>query len=296
MTLRTDSTCLLCGAQGTSLYRFPTFGVSLCEPCDHAFNVYPEVREMTHLFAGQYVDSISAGGLLQRYIAWRRFRTVPREARTLLELGCGVGYFLEVASKSLEVTGLDNSIPVLEKAKELAPKAQLVQDLPEQCFDVICGFHMFEHVPNPIEYASMLKGHLNSGGLLYLRVPNRVSALADRQGRAFYLEGHCSHFSAASLATVLRRAGFKDIRMGSDRIPGLWLEHFLAPLISAGSRAVAPVNQAYGQNRKTLGLFVKHAILATFHHVECLSDIALAPFLRGMIRRGRGEELVVTAR
>jgi SAM-dependent methyltransferase len=299
MKVRTDPVCPLCHREAPVQYRFERYQVAFCSACDLAFNVYPPGHSLMHLFADQYVDSITAGSLLQKYVARRRFGTISElPPGTLLEVGCGVGYFLRAASARFRVVGLDNSTSVLEKARQLAPAAATLctENLPEQRFDLICGFHVFEHLTDPVAFAEAVRERLTSGGHFYIRIPNRSSALARIQGERFYLEGHCSHFSPRSLRKALELAGFSQIRLWTDSFAGRWLATLAAPLISAGSRAIQPINQAYAEGKRTHGSRFKRAALAAFHFSELVADVAFRPILASMSRRGRGDELVAIAK
>ena len=300
MKLRTEPDCPLCTRQAPLLHSFPDYSVAFCSDCDLAFNFYAADHSLMHLFADQYVDAITAGSLLQKYMARRRFNTLKSlPAGRLLEVGCGVGYFLRAASSKFSVIGIDNSDSVVRKAREIAPQASVLctESLPEGSFDVICGFHVFEHLTDPVGFAAVVREKLTADGHFYIRIPNRSSSWGRVQGEKFYLEGHCSHFSSASLRKALELAGFRHIDIRTDSFAGRWLTTLAAPLIDAGSRAVQPINRACEQGRRdSTGLRLKRAALGTFQFSQLASDIVFRPVLSALSRRGRGEELIAIAR
>jgi SAM-dependent methyltransferase len=300
MKLRVEPICPLCRQQAQRLHQFRQYSVALCSGCDFAFNYYAADHSLLHLFADQYVDSVTSSGLLQKYVARRRFHTIESfPAGSLLEVGCGVGYFLRAASSKFDVVGLDNSESVVAKAREIAPRATVLctESLPERRFDLICGFHVFEHITDPVAFAADVRGKLAPGGLFYIRIPNRDSPWSRMQGEKFFLEGHCSHFSPRSLRKALELAGFNHIDIATDSFAGRWLASLASPIIAAGSRAVRPVNRAYETSRrKTVGLRIKRAMLGTFQFSQLASDVVFRPLLAAMSRRGNGEELIALAR
>jgi SAM-dependent methyltransferase len=264
-----------------------------------AFNVYSVGHSVAHLFADQYVDSVTAGGLLQKYVAHRRFQSIRSLPRgKLLEVGCGVGYFLRAAAERFSTVGLDNSPAVIEEARKITTTSSLqcTEDLPEGPFDVICGFHVFEHLTDPVQFANAVRKRLNRDGYFYIRVPNRDSTWARLQGTKFFLEGHCSHFSPTSLRRCLELAGFQQINLWTDSFAGRWLATLASPLLALGSRVVQPVNRSYDGQRRSAAISAKLGALTVFHLAQLLADVVSRPALALLNRRGRGEELVAIAK
>ncbi|HEV7400595.1 MAG TPA: class I SAM-dependent methyltransferase [Solirubrobacterales bacterium] len=140
---------------------------------------------------------------------------------SLLELGPGGGFFLDVARRA----GFD---PVgVEPSPELAARAATEFGVEVECgfldevelarhrFDLICMFHVFEHVDNPVGLLEQLGGLLGTGGLLAMEVPNIASAMAQRRTDQWAavqpVELHVSHFTPQSLAAVVAMAGLEIV-------------------------------------------------------------------------------------
>jgi SAM-dependent methyltransferase len=218
----------------------------------------------------------------------------------MLEVGCGMGYFLDVATRHFSVTGLDNSAAVVEVARVNAPGAAMLlgETLPEGLFDMICGFHVFEHLTDPVDFVRNCRARLRPGGILYLRLPNRESSWARVRGKDFYLKGHCSHFSPASLDRCLKLGGFKQTDISTDSFGGRWFASFTRPIWSLGSAAARPINKsAYGGHgrRKNSLVRLKQTVLSCMHAGELTTDFIMRPVWHFIAARGRGEELVVLA-
>lgn len=103
---------------------------------------------------------------------------------SLLEVGCGQGFFIEKALKQLTCRGI-KGIEYSEEAVQTALKKQLnvekatLKDLIErrESFDAICSFQVLEHVSLPLQFLEDVLLLLKPGGALILCVPNKESFL-----------------------------------------------------------------------------------------------------------------------
>lgn len=98
----------------------------------------------------------------------------------LLEIGCATGEFLETAQHvGFDVSGLDASQVYVEYAfgKGLNVKYGRLEDFDynKEELDVICMFHLIEHIQYPKEFLKQVHEYLKPGGLLYIITPNLES-------------------------------------------------------------------------------------------------------------------------
>lgn len=107
-------------------------------------------------------------------------RYIPSSAKKMLEIGCGEGnfggYFKK--EKGLEVWGLEYSEA---EAKIAAPKldkilvgdvADLIDQLPDNYFDVIACNDVIEHLIDPYTVLDRLKSKLSKDGIIVSSIPN----------------------------------------------------------------------------------------------------------------------------
>ncbi len=105
---------------------------------------------------------------------------IPPGTRTLLEVGCGEGYFGKLIKEkfSAEVWGVELMGPAAEKASSkidslLVGKIEaLIPDLPDSHFDCIVFNDVLEHLLNPWEVISDIKPKLSADGVIVASIPN----------------------------------------------------------------------------------------------------------------------------
>ena len=101
-----------------------------------------------------------------------------KSSKRLLEVGCGVGDFLEYLKENtgIEGIGLDTTVSsynkCLEKGLEVYnyPLEEYVTKLNIK-FDYVVAFHLLEHVDNPLEVVKCMMNCLNEDGICMLSFP-----------------------------------------------------------------------------------------------------------------------------
>lgn len=110
-----------------------------------------------------------------------------------------------------------------------------ISHLPQDGFDIIALFHVFEHLADPVGIAKMLKKLLRPGGMLLVEVPHARDFLLETldcsEFRHFTLwSEHLVLHTDVSLSAVIKSAGFSGIEVtGHPRFPLsnhlYWLRH-----------------------------------------------------------------------
>ncbi len=139
---------------------------------------------------------------------------------SLLEIGCGPGFFLDVARRAgiQRTAGLDPNPWAVEfaRSKGLDVRLGSVGDLPEnEQFDAAVMLDVLEHVAEPIPFLTSLAGHLQPGGRLLIMTPNITSWLARISGSrwvSFKIPEHIYYYSPHSLCALLPRCGLEVVQ------------------------------------------------------------------------------------
>lgn len=100
-----------------------------------------------------------------------------RKNSSVLEIGCGPGVFLQMATeKTKDVFGVDTNpeAVALAIAKGLSVEDNLeVLVSCEGKYDFVVAFHVLEHVPDPVGFFRLLERIAKPGGRIGVSVPNQ---------------------------------------------------------------------------------------------------------------------------
>ena len=145
----------------------------------------------------------------------------------LLEIGCGIGTFLEIIRDATcyECYGLDPDAYALAVAsgKGLTTFCSTVEDFDPRGhqFDVVLNFETIEHVFSPLAFLEKINVMLPPGGLLVFTTPNYQGfdvLMLGRHYKNVYGPNHLNYFNAGTIGRLLERAGFETV---SVQTPGI---------------------------------------------------------------------------
>lgn len=197
--------------------------IARCQYCTHMQNV--AYNEGTIDYTNQEVKesriySQEMRLLLKNQAAYlKSFHKKEAVESTILEIGCGDGYFASLFNEFSKVVGFEPS-PEGNMARDrgvfIIDSYFSLENLKDfECFDIIVMRQVLEHIYKPQKMIIEIKQKLLKDGLLYLEVPNGSKSLSRKRFHDFYYE-HVSHFTKSSCVLLLEGQGFEVLSCKSE--------------------------------------------------------------------------------
>jgi SAM-dependent methyltransferase len=201
-----------------------------------------------------YGDEIS--GLQKTYGKYlRKLKLFGGQKGSLLEIGCGNGFFLQEAKRQgyKIVRGVEPSTQACDQAPR-SVKANIVCDIMRtgvfepDSFDAICLFQVFDHIPEPNALLQECFSVLKPGGLILFlnHNVNSVSAkLLGAKSPIIDLE-HTYLYSPRTLMRITQKHGFRVRSFGA--VWNIYSLHYLVRLLPLPSSFKKPLLRKLQQN------------------------------------------------
>ena len=101
---------------------------------------------------------------------------------SVLDIGCGLGFFLSALNNKWEKYGLETSLDSIKFITNYYQNIKIYEGSIEnnnlqsnKTFDVIFFYHVIEHLKKPLEAIKIIKTMLKPNGMLILGTPNNSS-------------------------------------------------------------------------------------------------------------------------
>lgn len=162
--------------------------------------------------AKNIVDRVRDG-----YIRRQILRRVP--GGRLLDVGCGLGLFLETMTTEFVTYGIDLSPFAIETARTRLPDSRLevgslTDGLPfDEVFDVVTAINIFEHLEDPAAGLDAVHRRLRPGGLLVAHLPTIGNRLQAKIYAGSYAADptHIYRPSGREFSQLAERHGFRTV-------------------------------------------------------------------------------------
>ena len=211
--------CILCASVSLkNLKGYEEHYLVKCQSCKFVFcEPIPTERELEKHYENYGRNDYLSPLTIKRYHEILDSFEPYRKTNKLIDVGCGIGYFLEEAKKrGWEVFGTeftDEAIEICSKKGIKMNKGVLnPNNYDSQEFDVITSFEVIEHINNPQEELANFYKILRKGGLVYCTTPNFNSLLRYRLKEKYnvlcYPE-HLSYYTPKTLKYVFEKEGFR---------------------------------------------------------------------------------------
>ncbi len=215
--------CWICAGPSRPLEAYSPLALFHCPLCEFAFQPTLASDEIRDAYDAAYFENYGFGyryddGAQRHREARMRLDLIADWAASgrLLEIGSAAGIFLsEAYAKGWQAEGIEPCESVAAQARERGTRTLtgFVEDIPLEpnSFDVICGWHVLEHIPDPLPALQKLRLALRPGGVAIFEVPNFGSTRSRSEGLSWpYLDPghHVNQFSPASIRALFEAAAF----------------------------------------------------------------------------------------
>jgi len=227
--------CSLCGSNNISLlyiigrFKYP-FKIDRCNDCGFIF-MNPEFNEniVKNLYNKDYYlgnaeysyyDERKAEKY-SKYVWDRRIKCIRRYVKSgnFLDIGSAFGGFLKSAEDCFIPYGIEFSSYAGKYSKQSIDNVHIgtLKDHPfkHQSFSVITMIEVIEHLNDPVPAIYECGKLLKDKGLLMIQTANMnaLQAKIMKDNYGYFLPGHFSYFTKKNLSGLLKRAGFRKIKI-----------------------------------------------------------------------------------
>lgn len=227
--------CPVCGSSDTPLFHPRVWSLTegrvyRCRRCGLAFILPHMTNEQEKDFYRCYNEHVKRRGVTavadtralheqSRSMAQRRRRIIESHlaaATSLLEIGAATGAFLELNQDKVCF-----AVEPSEGNRDFSTRFcrgtfSDISEIPNGIkFDLICMFHVFEHIKGPQEFLAKCKDHLCADGAMVVQVPSiedpLIGLYRSKAYMDFYFQPmHPFVYSPDALRMVFKSAGFHE--------------------------------------------------------------------------------------
>jgi 2-polyprenyl-3-methyl-5-hydroxy-6-metoxy-1,4-benzoquinol methylase len=225
--------CLICGNSAhTTVLRELEIDILRCRQCGHIFSSFRADPHYKGFWGNEVADTGHVYWSHARNPMYEDFlkRFVIGRSGRLLDVGCGLGFFLQRVAEvgGWETYGSEISPAAARYAREKLGLSRILCgppekiDLPEKSFDIVTLWDVLDHVAHPDPVLGRCRALLKSGGMCFIRTPNvrlqlpraRINRmLKGARAGVSYLQvrDHLHHYSSTTVQKLLERNGFSAV-------------------------------------------------------------------------------------
>ncbi len=210
----TETKCICGSIKYDTIISNNDFKIIMCTKCNLS-RTYPPC-ELNELYSGkEHIQHYVKNKKLFLSFMKKIFKEVQifKKGGKLLEIGCSVGYLLEIAKKEdFEVYGIELNSAAVEFANNMLGenvvknKTLKEANFDDNFFDVVVMNHVLEHIPDIPEFLNEAHRILKIGGILVISVPNFGSLIARIQKEKWHglvPAQHMWQFTPKTLSNLL---------------------------------------------------------------------------------------------
>lgn len=222
--------CKICGSNRIKKFKIiGEFHLNKCKDCKIIFlQNSDELTSSKNLYDKNYFEDY----LYENQVDFDNFKLTAKyyldyikhyfgEIKSVLDVGAGFGLFVKAFREfGVRAEGVEISKYGVQIAKEKFGidlyNGELDKFNSSEKFDLICFYHSFEHIPNPVQTLQAAKNLLSEKGVLWLSLPNVMSLdrlIKKENWNGWSLPFHFFHYSPKSIKNLLYSNGFSKIKI-----------------------------------------------------------------------------------
>jgi SAM-dependent methyltransferase len=217
--------CVACGSgDARKLGIKNELDIVSCRQCHTLYTPYSPWYSSQYFYLGYYLkpeEFVTPPFVMERLEDITGEFAPYRQTNRLLDIGCGAGGLLEAARKhGWQGQGVDVSSHAANHVRGLGFEVfegELHEAAyPSGHFDVVTAAELLEHIFEPQALVREVARILRPGGLFWTTTPHARGLSARVLGlkwRCIWPPEHLQLFSVGGLKTLMREAGFRDIRV-----------------------------------------------------------------------------------
>lgn len=203
------------------MVRYANNHLTRCKACGFVFcNIAPSAKTLEDYYENNYNRTNYFSPITRaRYNHLLDQFEVYRNTNRILDIGCGHGFFLEVAKeRGWEVFGTELSEAAIADCESKGiqmHKGKINNDsFDSDSFDIVVSIEMIEHINYPVDYVTQIQRILRKGGFCYITTPNFNSLLR------YYLKekydvieypNHLCYYAKKTLGNLFSSSGLQPL-------------------------------------------------------------------------------------
>lgn len=251
--------------------------LGFCNDCGFIFNRLFDTS--IDYFSLGYEDQQGFSSTFMNYlrkISGDLIRKYNLHGKTLLEIGCGKGDFINLITELNGGKGIGID-PAYQEGRQNNPNLTFYQeyykkehgDLPA---DFICCRHTLEHIHGTKAFLQLIRDSLGdeTRKIIFFEIPQITRILEVQAFWDIYYE-HCSYFSAGSLARLFRSTGFEilDLRLDYN---DQYLLIEARPALTASEKTF-PIEESIREQKDRVEVFRKKIAVQLDHWRDTLTAL-----------------------
>jgi len=226
-----DVNCNLCGsAESRVLFKEGVFRIQKCASCGLIYvSPHPTKEALEEYYARFYpAESDDVVASWSHEASFSQAVSILKhycpDGGRLLDVGCGLGIFLQTLGTEWELTGIEPNATACERARQAVPSATILHgdvmsaSPSSNRFDAATLLSSLEHMADPAAALRHVRGMLAQRGLILVRVPYigwffEMKRMIPSLPMQFGAPRHLYDFSPHTLRLMLERNGYRVERL-----------------------------------------------------------------------------------